>query len=77
MVTVSDEVDTGTHRPPCEAVAHMQPHAPNDDFNSDFGPELERRVCPNCRLYFDTGRDSDSVFCGQACRRRHERGVVF
>jgi hypothetical protein len=35
---------------------------------------LERRVCPNCRLFFDTGTESDDVFCGEACRRRHGRG---
>lgn len=35
---------------------------------------LERRVCPNCRNYFDVGVDSDAVFCSTACRKRHERG---
>lgn len=53
-------------RPPCDAVAHM-----TDTANYDG---LERRVCPNCRLYFDTGEGADDVFCGPACRRRHERG---
>lgn len=62
------------HRPPSEAVAHMSPTAPSEDFNSDFGPELERRVCPNCRGYFDTGAEGDSVFCSTACKRRHEKG---
>jgi len=68
--------DTDRFRPPCEAVAHMDPHPPTDNFGSDWtGPELERRVCPNCRLYFDVGAQTDTVFCSDACRRRHERGV--
>jgi len=37
---------------------------------------LERRVCPNCRLYFDTERDSKTVFCSAACRRRHNTGEL-
>jgi len=36
--------------------------------------ELERRVCPNCRNYFDVGVGSDAVFCSRACEKRHERG---
>lgn len=55
------------YRPPCDAVLHMRPEAPQG-----WGPELERRVCPECRLYFDCGADSDAVFCGDACRQRHE-----
>jgi len=35
---------------------------------------LERRVCPNCRNYFDCGENSDKVFCSKACEKRHERG---
>lgn len=53
-------------RPPCDAAAGMGDVANHDG--------LERRVCPNCRLFFDTGEESDGVFCGEACRRRHERG---
>lgn len=63
---------TGTaveHRPPCEAVAHMDPEPPEGHF------DIERRVCPNCRLYFDVGAESDAVFCSGACEKRHERGV--
>lgn len=58
-------------RPPSELVAHMSDEAP-DEFDSDWdGPELERRVCPDCRLYFDAGEDTDDVYCSGACRSRH------
>ncbi len=56
-----------TVKPPSKAAAHMSPTANYDG--------LERRVCPTCRLYFDTGEDSDSVFCGDSCQRKYERGV--
>lgn len=56
-------------RPPCEAAAGM-----SDTANHEY---LERRVCPNCRLFFDTGVDSDAMFCGQACERRHQNGVYL
>lgn len=48
-------------RPPCEEVDHMS------DTTDGNHVDLERRVCPNCRLYFDTGADSGQVFCGTAC----------
>jgi len=54
------------HRPPADAVDHMDPTAPYEG--------LERRVCPNCRLYFDTAVESESVFCSGTCRDRHQRG---
>jgi|GEM_PF-3541811 hypothetical protein len=75
VVIVHDEqrelVTDGGHRPPCEAVAHMDPTPP-----SGFDA-LERRACPNCRLYFDVGAGSDAVFCSDACRCRHERGELI
>lgn len=43
----------------------------------DGAIDVERRVCPNCRLYFDVGADLDTVFCSDACRRRHERGELI
>lgn len=56
----------------------MDPTLPTDDFGDEWdGPELERRVCPNCRLYFDVGAESDAVFCSDACRRRHESGELI
>lgn len=61
--------DGGQHRPPCEAVEHMSPTA-------NYG-NLERRVCPNCRLYFDTGEKSAVVFCSRACRERHQQGRLI
>lgn len=60
------------YKPPSDSVKHMEPNAPSDDHNT--GIELERRVCPNCRLYFDTGVESESVFCSTACQYRHKRG---
>jgi hypothetical protein len=61
------------YRPPCDAEAHTPPEIPyGDDFDG-----LERRVCPNCRYFFDTGEDSDRVFCGYGCSWRHERGVYL
>jgi len=38
---------------------------------------LERRVCPACRLYFDVGKESESVFCSAACRRRHREDELI
>lgn len=61
----------GGHRPPCEAVANMDPTPPDSAY------DLERRVCPNCRLYFDVGASADKVFCSDACRRRHERDELI
>lgn len=60
-----ERINLNGYRPPSETVAHMDPTANHDG--------LERRVCPTCRLFFDTGEDSDSVFCGGSCRRRYER----
>lgn len=53
-------------RPPCDAVKALTDTANHDG--------LERRVCPNCRLYFDVGAESAAVFCSGACRKRHNRG---
>ena len=64
-------VTDGGHRPPCEAVENMDPTPPDGAF------DLERRVCPNCRLYFDVGASASKVFCSDACRRRHERGELI
>ncbi|WP_254810634.1 hypothetical protein [Natronosalvus amylolyticus] len=64
---MSENAARGEYRPPCEAVGHMGESANYDG--------LERRVCPTCRLYFDTGEDSDTVFCGTSCRRRYEDGL--
>lgn len=50
----------------------MSPTATDDKHQT--GVVLVRRVCPNCRLFFDTGIESESVFCSGACRDRHERG---
>ena len=65
MMSDNSQFSDGTERfhPPCEAVKHMNPTA---NYRG-----VERRVCPNCRLFFDAGEDSDTVFCGDACRRRH------
>lgn len=60
------ESSAGAYRAPREELSHWPPESPYPDF--------ERRVCPNCRNYFDAHEDSDAVFCGDACRRRHERG---
>jgi hypothetical protein len=58
-----------------EAVSYRPPHDDAAPWTPVSGTDwVERRVCPNCRNYFDTGADSDAVFCGRACRRRHERG---
>ena len=72
VLEVKDEDDVRTdggrktaYRPPCDAVENWSSRAPWD---------LERRVCPNCRYYFDTKATSGQVFCGDACRQRHERG---
>jgi hypothetical protein len=54
-------------RPPASVVALMPATVAND--------ALDRRVCPWCRLYFDTAADSESVFCSRACERRY-RDVV-
>jgi len=54
------------YRPPCDAVENWSSRAPWD--------RIERRVCPICRYYFDTKATSGQVFCGDACRQRHERG---
>lgn len=64
-------ITDGGHRAPCEAVENMDPTPPDSFY------DLERRVCPNCRLYFDVGASTDKVFCSDACRRRHERGELF
>lgn len=70
--TGGELVTDGGYRPPCEAVAHMDPTPPNAD---EY--DLERRACPNCRLYFDVGAETDNVFCSGACRKRHERGELI
>lgn len=57
------------YRPPSDAVEHM-----SDTANHHA---LERRVCPNCRLFFDTGEESDSVFCSRACEKRHRNGTYL
>ena len=73
----SDSIDGGAemvtdggrktaYRPPCDAVENWSSRAPWD--------RIERRVCPICRYYFDTKATSGQVFCGDACRQRHERG---
>ena len=62
----SAESTVGVYRPPCEAVENL-----SDTANYDG---LVRRVCPNCRCFFDVGQDSDQVFCGGACEGRHQRG---
>ena len=59
---------TEVYRPPCEEAGFTDPSIP---YPSE---DLERRVCPNCRLYFDAAENSDRVFCGYACSWRHERG---
>lgn len=64
-------ITDGGHRAPCEAVENMDPTPPDSFY------DLERRVCPNCRLYFDVGASTDKVFCSDACRRRHERGELI
>jgi hypothetical protein len=56
-------VTDGGHRPPCDDVAHMDSAANYEG--------LERRVCPNCRLYFDTENDSETAFCSATCRQRY------
>lgn len=56
-------------RPPHESVAHMS------DTVEGKHVDLERRVCPNCRLYFDTGADSGQVFCGTACMLNYGDGL--
>lgn len=58
-------------RPPCEAVAHMSDTPPEG-----YALPLERRVCPTCRLYFDTGPNEESVFCSLACANRYPEGVM-
>jgi hypothetical protein len=58
-----DSPGRDAHRPPCDDVARMSPTA-------NYAG-LERRVCPACRLYFDVGKESESQFCSDACRRRH------
>lgn len=63
---MTDNESVGTYRPPSESQGHL-----TDTTDLD---ELERRVCPNCRLFFDVGEETDIVFCGEACRRRHEQG---
>ena len=68
----SELITDGGYRPPCEAVAHMDPTPPNAN---EY--DLERRACPNCRLYFDVGAETDKVFCSGACRKRHERGELI
>ena len=62
-------VTDGGHRPPCDGVSHMSPTA-------NYAG-LERRVCPACRLYFDVGEESESVFCSAACRRRHREDELI
>jgi len=56
-------------RPPCDVVKGLTDTSHHDG--------LERRVCPDCRLYFDVGEDSDNVFCSDACRRRYVRGELL
>jgi len=58
--------DQTPERSPCPAVEHMSESANYEG--------LERRVCPECRLYFDVGEDSETVYCSRACKRRHTRG---
>lgn len=53
-------------RPPCQSERALTDTTHHDD--------LERRVCPDCRLFFDVGSESDAVFCSTACRRRYDRG---
>lgn len=65
----SEEYGQGTHRPPRDDLVNTSPTANLDG--------LERRVCPNCRNYFDAGEDSERVFCGSSCRHRHEGGVLL
>jgi hypothetical protein len=60
------ESTVAVYRPPCEAVKNQSSEAHFD--------RLERRACPNCRLYFDCEVRSEQVFCSDACRQRHERG---
>jgi hypothetical protein len=60
--------ETPSYRPPSDEVAGLQDE-------SSLG--LDRRVCPNCRLFFDVEEDSDAVFCCGACEDRHERGVFL
>jgi hypothetical protein len=64
--TLTDGGRKTAYRPPCDAVENWSSRAPWD--------RIERRVCPNCRYYFDTKATSGQVFCGDACRQRHERG---
>jgi hypothetical protein len=57
------------HRPPRDDLDGMSPTANYEG--------LERRVCPNCRMYFDVGENSEKTFCSDACRHRHEAGVLM
>jgi hypothetical protein len=65
----SPRSDSVPERPPCDEIQMLYETAPY--------PELERRVCPNCRLYFDVGEESEQVFCSKACERRHQRGELL
>ena len=57
------------HRPPCEAEQNTDPTVDSR--------LLERRVCPNCRAYWDAAPNSDTWFCSIACRKRHEKGIYW
>lgn len=55
---------------------------PHPDIDGRMSPTshlngLERRVCPNCRLFFDVGEESDDVYCSDACRTRHKAGDLI
>ncbi len=64
---MSDDKETvGTYRPPCYEMRNFSQESHWEGF--------DRRVCPNCRLYFDTEEGSATVFCSKACHRRHQRG---
>lgn len=58
-----------THPPPCPAERNTAPTVESE--------MLERRVCPNCRNYWDASPNSDTWFCSIACRKRHERGFYY
>lgn len=68
---MSDDAQHGraTYRAPCETVRSLSPTANHSG--------LERRVCPDCRQFFDVGEDSDQVFCSGACERRYRKGVLL
>lgn len=66
---MTDRDGEASYRPPCEEAEGM------GDKPYLYG--LDRRVCPNCREFFDVGEESDRVFCSHACGLRHKQGELL